>query len=96
MRGESTWGCAAGACWTARWSPRTTAETVVASGPVVGHSRSALVSRMLGVEFFPMADDTAGNPAVAAADMALVRRFEPILRFTEGELFLPASVDEYV
>ena len=51
---------------------------------------------MLGVEFFPMADDTAGNPAVAAADMALVRRFEPILRFTEGELFLPASVDEYV
>ncbi|MBK8331380.1 MAG: hypothetical protein ACH37H_03075 [Ilumatobacteraceae bacterium] len=54
------------------------------------------MSRMLGVEFFPMADDTAGNPAVAAADMALVRRFEPILRFTEGELFLPASVDEYV
>ena len=51
---------------------------------------------MLGVEFFPMADDTAGNPAVAAADMALVRRFEPILRFPEGELFLPASVDEYV
>ncbi len=51
---------------------------------------------MLGVEFFPMADDTAGNPAVAAADMALVCRFEPILRFTEGELFLPASVDEYV
>ena len=51
---------------------------------------------MLGVEFFPMADDTAGNPAVAAADMALVRRFEPILRFTEGELFLPATVDEYV
>lgn len=32
----------------------------------------------------------------ATDDLALLRRFEPILRFNEGELFLPASVDEYV
>lgn len=29
-------------------------------------------------------------------DLALLRRFEPILRFNEGELFLPAEVSEYV
>ncbi len=29
-------------------------------------------------------------------DLALLRRFEPILRFNKGELFLPAAVDEYV
>lgn len=32
----------------------------------------------------------------AADQLALLRRFEPILRFTAGELFLPASVDDYV
>jgi hypothetical protein len=31
-----------------------------------------------------------------AGDLALLRRFEPIVCFTEGEFFLPASVDEYV
>ncbi|MCU0272371.1 MAG: hypothetical protein MUE34_03980 [Acidimicrobiales bacterium] len=31
-----------------------------------------------------------------ATDLALLRRFEPILRFNQGELFLPAAVDEYV
>lgn len=31
-----------------------------------------------------------------ADDLALLQRFEPILRFNQGELFLPASVDEYV
>ena len=41
-----------------------------------------------------MADDTAGD--TSGADIALLRRFEPVLRFTDGELFLPASVDEYV
>jgi len=29
-------------------------------------------------------------------DVALLRRFEPIVRFTQGEYFLPASVDGYV
>jgi hypothetical protein len=29
-------------------------------------------------------------------DLSLLRRFEPIVRFTEGEFFLPASVEDYV
>jgi hypothetical protein len=29
-------------------------------------------------------------------DLDLLRRFEPIIRFTEGELFFPRAVDEYV
>jgi hypothetical protein len=29
-------------------------------------------------------------------DLALLRRFEPILRFNEGEYFLPAAVEDYV
>lgn len=29
-------------------------------------------------------------------DLALLRRFEPIIRFTEGEYFLPVSADAYV
>lgn len=32
----------------------------------------------------------------AADQLALLRRFEPILRFTAGELFLPASVEDYI
>src|SRR5687767_11305409 len=28
--------------------------------------------------------------------LSLVRRFEPVLRFTEGELFLPMSVETYI
>jgi hypothetical protein len=40
--------------------------------------------------------DAAGDAAVGERDVALLRRFEPIVRFTDGELFLPASVDEYV
>jgi hypothetical protein len=31
-----------------------------------------------------------------AGDEELVRRFEPILRFTEGELYFPTDVDRYV
>jgi hypothetical protein len=30
------------------------------------------------------------------ADLQLLRRFEPILRYTEGEFFLPAAVEDYV
>jgi hypothetical protein len=29
-------------------------------------------------------------------DLSLLRRFEPIVRFTEGEFFFPAAVDDYV
>jgi hypothetical protein len=38
-------------------------------------------------------DDTTGS---ADDDLALLRRFEPILRFTAGEFFLPAAVEDYV
>ena len=31
-----------------------------------------------------------------ASDLELLRRFEPILRFTQGELYLPTDVDRYV
>ncbi len=33
---------------------------------------------------------------LAAADLELLRRFEPQVRYTEGELFLPAAVDGYL
>src|SRR5207244_7385089 len=29
-------------------------------------------------------------------DLRLLRRYEPVLRFTEGELFLPMPVDDYL
>ena len=32
----------------------------------------------------------------AAADLRLLRRYEPVLRFTQGELFLPMSVPAYL
>ncbi len=34
--------------------------------------------------------------AAAASDIELLRRFEPIVRYTDGELFLPAPVDGYL
>ncbi|MDP8923619.1 MAG: hypothetical protein M3O34_12160, partial [Chloroflexota bacterium] len=39
-----------------------------------------------------------GSPAVArhAAELALLRRFEPIFRFTRGEEFYPSDVEWYV
>ncbi len=39
----------------------------------------------------------AGTPATtAAADRALLRRFEPIIRYTRGEQFFPMNVEPYV
>ena len=39
----------------------------------------------------------AGQPAIdPEADLALLRRYEPIVRYTKGELFFPTEVDEYV
>jgi hypothetical protein len=32
----------------------------------------------------------------AAEDLRLLRRYEPVLRFTRGELFLPMSVPAYL
>jgi multisubunit Na+/H+ antiporter MnhB subunit len=43
-----------------------------------------------------MADDSLDGAPVDAPDLSLLRRFEPILRFTEGEFFFPALVDDYV
>ena len=40
--------------------------------------------------------DTEATPAGRAADEALLRRFEPILRFTHGEQFFPMPATDYV
>ncbi|MBP1705966.1 MAG: hypothetical protein H6Q36_1705, partial [Chloroflexi bacterium] len=29
-------------------------------------------------------------------DLALLRTFEPVVRFTQGELFFPSAVDHYL
>ena len=48
------------------------------------------------VPVFP-ADVTTSAAAVGAAeDMRLLRRYEPVLRFTKGELFLPMAVESYL
>jgi hypothetical protein len=36
------------------------------------------------------------DPNSSAGDLDLLRTYEPIIRFNEGELFFPASVDEYI
>jgi hypothetical protein len=41
-------------------------------------------------------EDRAGIPRVPDRDLELLRRFEPVVRFNEGEYFLPASVDAFV
>jgi hypothetical protein len=43
-----------------------------------------------------MVGDSRDRSSEDAHDLSLLRRFEPIVRFTEGEFFLPASVDDYV
>lgn len=44
-----------------------------------------------------MADrDRWGVPTEALDDLDLLRRFEPVIRYTQGELFLPGSVEDYV
>lgn len=35
-------------------------------------------------------------PYPAAEQMALLRRFEPVIRYVRGELFFPMSVDDYI
>ena len=43
------------------------------------------------------AEEAAADVGGAAAeDLRLLRRYEPVLRFTRGELFLPMSVPAYL
>ena len=39
---------------------------------------------------------TQAAGAGAAEELRLLRRYEPVLRFTEGELFLPMPVEDYL
>ena len=47
-----------------------------------------------GFAFPPSARHT--GVVTAADDLRLLRRYEPVLRFTEGELFLPMPVEDYL
>ena len=38
----------------------------------------------------------ATRAADVAADLRLLQRYEPVLRFTRGELFLPMAVEDYL
>ena len=38
----------------------------------------------------------ATRAADAAGDLQLLQRYEPVLRFTRGELFLPMAVEDYL
>ena len=51
---------------------------------------------MTSDELLPQ-DVPSGTAGVGAAeDLRLLRRYEPVLRFTEGELFLPMPVEAYL
>ena len=47
-------------------------------------------------EPFPADVTTSASGAAAAEDLRLLRRYEPVLRFTQGELFLPMPVEDYL
>ena len=38
--------------------------------------------------------EQGSTPAIS--DYELLRRYEPILRFTKGEIFFPTDIDRYV
>jgi hypothetical protein len=44
----------------------------------------------------PMGPAGSARAAAAIGDLALLRRFEPILRYNEGELFFPSPVETYL
>jgi hypothetical protein len=50
---------------------------------------------MTSDELYP-ADVTSCADMDAADDLRLLRRYEPVLRFTQGELFLPMRVEDYL
>jgi hypothetical protein len=47
-------------------------------------------------QLFPAEDVASAAGVRAAEDLRLLRRYEPVLRFTRGELFLPMSVESYL
>lgn len=44
----------------------------------------------------PIPEQATAPSPTAAADLELLRRFEPVLHFTQGEQFFPTDVDRYV
>ena len=41
--------------------------------------------------------ESQGNPVMGTDEsLALLRRFEPVIRYTRGELFLPMAVEDYI
>ncbi len=48
------------------------------------------------VTALPSADTAGSAPSPAVDHRTLLRTYEPVLWFTEGELFLPTSVGPYV
>src|SRR6201986_5189293 len=61
----------------------------------VRHRRRGLPTGM-SMERWHRAGDAADVGGDAAEDLRLLRRYEPVLRFTRGELFLPMSVPAYL
>ena len=51
---------------------------------------------MTSDELFPADVTSCAARMEAADDLRLLRRYEPVLRFTEGELFLPMPVEDYL
>ncbi|MFY9929692.1 MAG: NPP1 family protein [Streptosporangiaceae bacterium] len=47
-------------------------------------------------ELFPAEVVSYAADVGAAEDLRLLRRYEPVLRFTQGELFLPMRVEDYL
>ena len=51
---------------------------------------------MTSNELFQAEVTTSAAPADTTADLRLLRHYEPVLRFTRGELFLPMPVEDYL
>jgi hypothetical protein len=51
---------------------------------------------MTSNELFPADVTSCPARAGAADDLRLLRHYEPVLRFTKGELFLPMPVEGYL
>ncbi|HLI00768.1 MAG TPA: hypothetical protein VKV06_08275, partial [Acidimicrobiales bacterium] len=59
-----------------------------------GFDRSSLGDS--GGQSLPRADAAEAAPSASRDDLALLRAYEPIVRFTKGELFFPTAVGPYV
>ena len=51
---------------------------------------------MARTKLFPAGVTTSAAGTRAAENLWLLRRYEPVLRFTQGELFLPMPVEDYL